>query len=270
MTVLIIKIAASILIGFFAGPAAVFVFNHMPASWLCEYGEDPAEDPRLAAGEKRIKENPWRWVYAVGFICLCLRLSLIEYSDGQLSVQPEMTTATTQLALAGLIACWLMLIIALADLKYMIIPDQFVLLLALSSIGFVPLWSEDFSLAGSGLLPAGGHLAGTAIAWPEGFWQPFIGMAIGGGFMLLCAIAGKLIFRQDAFGFGDVKLCAAIGLVLGINGTIAAVAAAVMISGFAAAAGLASGRYRKDDQKPLGPYLCGCAMAYIIIIMPLM
>ena len=86
--------------------------------------------------------------------------------------------------------------------------------------------------------------------------------------MLLCAIAGKLIFKQEAFGFGDVKLCAALGLVLGINGTVAAVAAAVIISGFVAAAGLAAGRYRKSDRKPLGPYLCGCAMAYILIRMP--
>ena len=253
MTVLIIKIAASILIGFFAGPAAVYVFNHMPAGWLCEYGEDPAEDPRLAAGEKRIKENPWRWVYAVGFIGLCLRLSLFEYEeDGLLSVQPEVTAMTTQLAAAGLIACWILLIIALADLKFMIIPDQFVLLLALSSIGFAPLWRHESS------------------GWEtlNGFWQPLIGMVIGGGFMLLCAIAGKLIFRQEAFGFGDVKLCAAMGLVLGINGTVAAVAAAVIISGFFAAAGLASGRYRKGDRKPLGPYLCGCAIAYIFIAMP--
>ena len=253
MTVLIIKIAASILIGFFAGPAAVYVFNHMPAGWLCEYGENPAEDPGLAAGEKRIKENPWRWVYAVGFIGLCLRLSLFEYEEGGLlSVQSEATTMTTQLAAAGLIACWILLIIALADLKFMIIPDQFVLLLALSSIGFAPLWRNDSS------------------GWEtlNGFWQPLIGMAIGGGFMLLCAIAGKLIFRQEAFGFGDVKLCAAMGLVLGINGTIAAVAAAVIISGFVAAAGLVSGRYRKGDRKPLGPYLCGCAIAYIFIAMP--
>ena len=275
MTVLIIKIAASIIIGFFAGPAAVYVFNHMPAAWLCEYGEDPARDPRLAKGEKRIKENPWRWVYSVCFICLCLRLSLIEYSDGQLSVQSEITTMTTQIALAGLIACWLMLIIALADLKFMIIPDQFVLLLALSAIGFAPLW-EDSTGLGERLAQLRGSTAaaaeGTGGVWENlnGFWQPLLGMAIGGGFMLLCALAGWIIYRQTAFGFGDVKLCAAIGLVLGINGTIAAVAAAVIISGFAAAAGLASGRYGKRDQKPLGPYLCGCAMAYIIIAMPLM
>lgn len=265
MTVLIIKIVASLIMGFFAGPAAVYVFNHMPAAWLCEYGEDPAKDPRLAKGEKRIKENPWRWVYSACFMYLCLRLSLIEYSEGRLSVQPEVTTMTTQLAAAGLIACWILLIIALADLKFMIIPDQFVLLLALSSIGFAPLWLAEKAEMEMQAGPDGGLWASLG-----GFWQPFFGMVIGGGFMLLCALAGKLIFKQNAFGFGDVKLCAAMGLVLGINGTIAAVAAAVILSGFAAAAGLATGRYGKKDQKPLGPYLCGCAMAYIIIAMPLM
>mgnify|MGYP003589018438 CR=1 FL=1 len=270
MTILIIKIGACILIGFFAGPAAVYVFNHMPERWLHEYGEDgtageDAQTPQSTApgipqkprqlcppGEKRLKENPWRWVYAVGFICLLLRLSLVEYSSGFLDVSAELSLQSIQIAFAGLIVCWLLLIIALADLKYMIIPDQFVLLLALSAVGFAPLFEK-------------GWTAADGRVYMAGIWQPLIGMAIGGGFMLLCFLAGKLIFKQDAFGFGDVKLCAAIGLVLGINGTVAAVAAAVMISGFAAAAGLAAGKYKKYDQKPLGPYLCGCAMAYILV-----
>ena len=176
MTVLIIKIATSVIVGFFAGPAAVYVFNHMPAGWLTEYGENPQKDPRLAKGEKRIKENPWRWVYAAGFICLCLRLSLIEYSDGMLSVAPELTTETTQIAVAGLVACWILLIIALADLKFMIIPDQFVLLLALTAIGFAPLWRD------SGMADAAAQTGGL---WESlnGFWQPLIGMVIGGGFI---------------------------------------------------------------------------------------
>ncbi|MCF0144027.1 MAG: prepilin peptidase [Firmicutes bacterium] len=251
VTVLIIKIAASILVGFFAGPAAVYVFNHMPDKWLCDYGQtvpvpvrrqDPQTDARneMQNGiQKRIKENPWRWVYSVGFICLCLRLSLAPYADGFIDVPLEETICSSQIALAGLAACWVMLIIALADIKYMIIPDQFVLFLALTAIGFAPMY--------------------------ESITQPLMGFAIGGGFMLICAVAGKIIYKQDAFGFGDVKLCGAMGLVLGINGTVAAIAAAVIISGFVAAAGLATKRYKKNDQKPLGPYLCGCGMAYILV-----
>lgn len=230
MIIIAAKIACSIAVGFFAGPAAVYVFNHMPAEWLCEYGEKAVPEKRA-----HIKENPWRWVFSFGFICVCLRLSML-----------DLTIGTAQLAAAGLAACWLMLVISLADIKCMIIPDQFVIMLAISAIGFVPVWDT--------------------LQNPQGIWQPLIGMLIGGGFMLLCSLMGKLIFRKEAMGFGDVKLMAAIGLVLGIRGTIISMAAALLISGGAAAAGLMSGRWKKDDAKPLGPYLCGCAIAYIVLV----
>ncbi|MCQ2545765.1 MAG: A24 family peptidase [Clostridia bacterium] len=294
MTIVIIKIATSILIGFFAGPAAVWVFNHMPAKWLCDYGESPETRERLVgrpgtlvpqqdeAATRRIRENPWRWVYAVGFICLCLRLSLADILDGFVDVQNQTgwaeggfgsitidAGASMQLAAAGLIACWILLIIALADLKYMIIPDQFVLLLAVSAVGFTPYFRHINEITRTGQGPAG-----TEHYWPVetlgAFGEPLIGCAIGAGFMLLCALAGRLIFRQQAFGFGDVKLCGAMGLVLGVNGIVASMAAAIIISGFVAAAGLVAGKYRAGQQKPLGPYLCGAAMAYIIVVMPLM
>lgn len=333
MIIVIIKIAASILIGFFAGPAAVWVFNHMPAKWLCDYGESPEERERIVglsgtltdggvssngkgtasvnssndgAAVKRIKENPWRWVFSVGFICLCLRLSLADILDGMLDSQNQAgsaepgtggagevlqqaadssTGASVQLAVVGLVACWVLLIIALADLKYMIIPDQFVLLLAVSSVGFMPYFRHvtekvlTGGASGSGSGYSGTASGGTATGVDAGYWpaetlgafgEPLIGFAIGAGFMLLCALAGRLIYKQQAFGFGDVKLCGAMGLVLGINGIIAAVAAGIIISGFVAAAGLATKKYKPKEQKPLGPYLCGGAMAYIFIVMPLM
>lgn len=328
MIILIIKIAMSIIINFFAGPAAVWVFNHMPAKWLCDYDESPEERERLvglpgtltgsvedgrSAGEagkagvscgpeKRIKENPWRWVYAVGFICLCLRLSLADILDGFLEAQNQNPStgpdsvedgfarilssavqsdagASAQLAIAGLATCWILLIIALADLKYMIIPDQFVLLLAVSAVGFTGFFKHmaEGAMISTGGGASEGATGGATSGWPGNwpgdvlgaFGQPLIGFAIGAGFMLICALAGRLIYKQQVFGFGDVKLCGAMGLVLGINGIIATMAASVIISGFVAAAGLAAGKYKPRQQKPLGPYLCGCAMAYIFIVMPI-
>ena len=41
MLVIIIKVAASIVLGVLAGFAAVYIFNKMPAGWLCDYGEKP-------------------------------------------------------------------------------------------------------------------------------------------------------------------------------------------------------------------------------------
>lgn len=244
-----IKVGMSILIGFLAGMLTVYTFNKMPASWLCDYGEKPRQeltDPYV----QRLRGMPWRWVYAVGFIALCLRLSL---------AGEEMVFV--QLAVAGLFACWTLLIIAIADLKYMIIPDQFVILLALVAVGFAPFYLNSSE-------KTGGESILTAIG-PDGVWQPVIGMCIGGGFMLMVAGVGSLIARTEVLGFGDVKLCAAMGLLLGPVGTIVSIALATIASGIVSAVGLIVGGYKLREAKPLGPYLCGSAIAFIFVVMPL-
>lgn len=227
MLVIIIKVAASIVLGVLAGFAAVYIFNKMPAGWLCDYGEKPGPeltDPHI----QRVKGYPWRWIYAAGFACLLVRLSFCDI----------------QFAAAGVFACWAMLIIGLADLKYMVIPDQFVIMLALSAFGFIPFHSS--------------------------VWQPLLGAIVGGGAMLAVAGIGSLIFHREVMGFGDVKLFASLGLVLGLKGTVAVLLGASLASGIAAAAGLASGRYRRNDERPLGPYICGCGCLYIFAVWPLM
>lgn len=244
----IIKIVCSILAGFFAGPAIVYCFNRLPAKWLCDYGETPPQeltDPHV----KRIKENPWRWVYAAGFICLCIRTSLAnlmpsvvqggQFLQSWMQTEPLSDLNCAQLALACLLTCWILLMIALADMKFMIVPDQLVILLALCAVGFIPF--------------RGG-----------GIDQPLLGLVIGGGTMLILAGIGALM-KREMIGFGDVKLCAALGLVLGARGSIAALVLAVLAAGVYAAAGLASGRLHENDHLPFGPFLCGSAMAYFFV-----
>ncbi|MDO4869900.1 MAG: A24 family peptidase [Bacillota bacterium] len=234
----IIKAACAMFIGFFAGPAMVYIFNRVPAKWLCDYGETPPQeltDPNV----KRIKENPWRWVYAAGFICLAIRLSLADVTPMLVHQQLLSAIDCGQLALAGLIACWLLLFIALADIKYMIIPDQFVLMLAVTSIGYLP--------------------------FRNGIFDPLIGMAIGGGSMLIVAGLGALM-KKELLGFGDVKLCAALGLVLGMRGMIAVLILAVLAAGIYAAVSLAARKLKKNDRFPLGPFICGSAIAYIFVV----
>lgn len=248
MTILYVKTIAAIAFGFFAGLAAVYIFNRMPARWLCDYGETPPpemEDPSI----QRLKGWPWRWIIAGGMACLSVRLVWTEIHRppaGFDGLPPDLIQLISQcqFTLAGVLACWAMLVIGLADLKYMIIPDQFVIVLAIAGMGFLPL-----------------H---------ESLYQPLGGLAIGGGVMLLVALMGKLAYRKEVMGFGDVKLCAAMGLGLGIPGTIFALAAASLLSGFIAAIGLARRKYSKDDMKPLGPYLAGAAIFYIFIVWPCM
>ena len=225
MAVILIKIGASLILGILAGFAAVYIFNKMPPTWLCDYGEKPSSeltDPYI----QRIKGFPWRWIYAAGFSCLLIRLSFFD----------------VQFAAAGLFACWALLIIGLADLKYMVIPDQFAIMLALSAFGFIP--------------------------FHQSVWQPLAGALIGGSVMLMVAVLGGAAFKKEVLGFGDVKLFACLGLVLGGLGTVVVLIGASLMSGAAAAAGLASGRYKKDDARPLGPYICACGGGYIFLVWP--
>lgn len=227
MWTIVIKAVASVILGTLAGFSAVYIFNKMPAHWLCDYGEKPSEelsDPHI----QRVKGYPWRWIYAAGFSCLLIRLAFFD----------------VQFAAAALFACWALLIIGLADLKYMIIPDQFVIMLALSAFGFIPFY--------------------------ENLWQPAMGAAIGGGVMLLTALLGGAAFKKEVMGFGDVKLFACLGLILGAKGTVIVLIGSALCSGAAAGIGLAAGKYKRDDVKPLGPYICAWGIIYLFVLYPLM
>lgn len=225
--VIILKAAAAAAAGFLAGHGAVYVFNRMPAEWLCDYGQTP-EDELRDLHIQRIKGFPWKLVFSGMFVCIGINTVLYDW----------------QFAAAAMLFCWAMVIIAAADKKYGIIPDQFVLLAAVSAIGFIPSY-------------------GT-------FMEPVKGLLLGGGVMLLAAVAGRLVFKQDALGFGDVKLFAAIGLAMGGAGTFAVLVMSSLLSAAVFSVMLLRKKIKRTDSLPLGPYICGCAIFYVAIIVPLL
>lgn len=227
MILITVKVAVAIALGVLAGCTSIYIFNTMPAKWLCDYDEAPSQqllDPHI----QRVKGYPWRWIYSAGFSCLLVKLAFFD----------------VQFAAAALFACWALLMIGLADLKYMIIPDQFVIMLALSGFGFVP--------------------------FHESLWSPILGVLLGGGTLALTALIGGAAFRKEVMGFGDVKLMASLGLILGVKGIAVVLIGSSICSGAAAAIGLATGKYKKDEAKPLGPYICGWAALYVFILFPIM
>jgi len=246
MTVIYVKTIIAVILGLMAGLAVVYIFNRMPATWLCDYDEEPQgdlKDPKI----QRIKGWPWRWVYAGLFACIALRSVFTEIHEPPRGFEglPDDTIqilSQGQLTLAVLFACFAMAIIGIADHKYKIIPDQFVIMLAISTLGFLPLHREMI--------------------------QPLGGLIIGAGIMLIVAVMGKLIYKKEVMGMGDVKLCAAMGLALGIRGMIFVLAAGCLCSGFEAAIGLARKKYCRTDMKPLGPWLCAAGIAYLFLIWP--
>jgi leader peptidase (prepilin peptidase) / N-methyltransferase len=95
-----------------------------------------------------------------------------------------------------------------------------------------------------------------------GLISSLIGAAAGAGITLATAYLGKLAFRKDAMGMGDVKLMAMFGALLGWH-------AAVVIFFTAPFLGLIIGLPRKiltgDSYLAYGPFLAAACAAYIFL-----
>jgi len=227
IVLVMIKVAAAVITGFFAGHAAVFIFNRIPAKWLCDYGQEP--DERLKdTSVQRIKGYPWKLAFSGFFAAGAIHLAVYDW----------------QYCAAALVFCWALLLIAIADSKYSIIPDQFVILTAVSAMGFIPFHDQVTDM--------------------------IAGVVTGAGVMLLSALLGRIIFKKETLGFGDVKLFAAIGLALGFEGTFAVLVLSSVVSAAVFGIKLIKKKISKDDMLPLGPYICGAGIFYVAIIWPLL
>ncbi len=217
MILVLITVPLGVLLGF----SVVYVFNKMPAGWLCDYGEEPAPE-MTCENEKRLKEYPAKLYLPMLFIVLGIYMTMQDYSFG----------------FAALLEMWILLLIAMADKKYMIIPDQLVILLAL------------FALPMS--------------VFKESVRDMVYGALLGFGSMLLVAIIGKAAAGQDALGFGDVKLMAAVGLNAGFLGTAFVLVLTSVLSTAYFAIGLMRRTVKLKETRPLGPFISAAMAIYLL------
>lgn len=215
---ILIQIMVSIAAGFLAGFFAVYVFNRVPAKWLCDYDQIP--DPGMWG--ERIKNRPWTVVLILVFTAAALKL----LEQGVLFTIP------------GMISLWLLLLIGIADMKYRIIPDQFVIALAVTAFGYIPFHTS--------------------------YQIQLIGALAGGGSILLIGAIGTILFRKEAMGFGDVKLFAAIGLLLGLKGVVVILILTIFSSAFVFGIGLISGKIKIGEEQPLGPFITASTSLYLL------
>ena len=87
-----------------------------------------------------------------------------------------------------------------------------------------------------------------------------IGMLAGGVLIFICSVLGKLVFRKDAMGFGDVKLMAMIG---GIIGWKLAVAVFFVAPFFGLLMAVPVLIFKKSRMIPYGPFLSLAALVCI-------
>lgn len=89
-------------------------------------------------------------------------------------------------------------------------------------------------------------------AWLTGAVSSLVGLAVGGGIVWLTAILGKLVFRREAMGFGDVLLMGMIGATLGWE---AAVLTFFLAPFFGLVYGLWQLARHREHEVPYGPFL---------------
>ena len=224
LIVTLIICGAAIGAGVVLGNGAVYFFNRMPGKWLCDYDEEPSQE-LLHPTCQRVKSTPWKYVFTGFFVVIGITLGL----------------QNPLYAFPALIAIWLLLEMSIADIKYMIVPDQLIMLLVLTGLGFIR------------------HHA-------FGVMDCLLGAAVGFGVLLIIALISKIFYKEPAVGGADIKLFAVLGLALGTDGIIAV----FVISTFLSAGHFIWLMVRKGakltDERPMVPYIAAAATIYLVIL----
>ena len=224
---MIIESVAFLAVGLVLGSAAVYVFNHLPGKWLCDYGQEPSEE-LLHPTTQRIKSTPWKFVFSGFFVVIGIKMGV----------------ENPFYAIAAVCAIWLLLEMAIADIKYMIVPDQLIVMLIICGLGMIP--------------------QGTGSA-TDILWDTLIGAAIGLGLTLIVALIGRIIYKKAAVGGADIKLFTALGLLTGVKGIIFIFVASTLVSAGHFAYLLLRKKASKYDERPMVPYIAGAAAFYMVI-----
>lgn len=224
--------AALAVLGFVLGPLGCRLLNKIPAKWLCDYDEEPSEE--LLSGV-RFKAKPAGIIMGAAF-AVVIAVSVL--TNG-LSIKTPVIFALY----------FFLMLISASDAKYTIIPDQFTAaVLALSLV----LAIVDFV---------------TVQSFIKAWYDPLIGGACGGLILIVLDLLSTWLFKKPGFGFGDVKLLAALGVMFGWK----CILILLVIASFAAVIHFLvlvfSGKAKNGIYLPMGPYLC-IAAAIIIITQP--
>ncbi len=133
------------------------------------------------------------------------------------------------------------------DFEHMIIPDRVTLGGMLTGV--------ILSAAVPSLHGRETHLAGLV--------DGLIGCAVGFGSLWIVGEVGRLIFRKEAMGFGDVKLMGAIGAYFGWPAVLFTIMAASLAGSIVGVSLLIGGRKQLQSRIPFGPYLALGALVWM-------
>ena len=151
------------------------------------------------------------------------------------------------------------------DLEFRILPDEITLpgvvigLVASAAFPFLHEWSGVSASGADAGIRVFHALPGHGLPWEirephlASLAAGVLGAVAGGGSIWLVGVLGKLVFRKDAMGFGDVKYMAMIGSVLGWRAVLLTFVLACLTGSI-----YGIGKYaavRRMGYVPFGPFL---------------
>ena len=226
---ILITCAAAIVIGIVLGSSAVYVFNRIPASWLTDYGEEPSKE-LLDTTTQRVKSVPWKYVFTGLFIAVGIYMGVRDPS----------------IAIPVLLSLWLLLLMSIADIKYMIVPDQLIMILVLTGLGLLP--------------------QKMAVYHRHAVYDCLIGAAAGLVIMLIIALVSRGLYRKWVLGGADIKLFTAIGFLTGLYGVLIIFVLSTLLSGLHFAWLLIKGKIQLRETRPMVPYIAAAYGIYFLFI----
>ncbi len=189
VTTLVVIVFFAVGLGIFLGCSLVYAFNHMPARWLCDYGQEPSEKV-LSPHRQRLPGSPWKWVFSATFIAFAIYTGVNHWVYG----------------IAALAAVWFLFQIIIGDFLYRIIADEMVIGLTVTAFGFIPFHSGIKEMIFGALL-GGGLLLFLAMLgkWVVrndvmGFGDVKLGMSMG----FILGLRGTLVVLPVGLVLGGV------------------------------------------------------------------
>jgi leader peptidase (prepilin peptidase)/N-methyltransferase len=133
------------------------------------------------------------------------------------------------------------------DIDFQIIPDEL-------SIGLIVL-----GLLSSFFNPVLNHSPLHSV----------FGIIAGGGFLYVMGIFGKIVFKKEAMGGGDVKLMAGVGAFVGFDRALLAIFLASLAATIAGTILIALKKSKRLEHIPFGPYLALGSYCTMVLPAPL-
>ena len=94
--------------------------------------------------------------------------------------------------------------------------------------------------------------------------RSLVGLAFGFGLLWSVGFFGKMVFKKDAMGFGDVKLMGALGAFLGFESIVFIVFVSSLLGSIIGVSLITMGQKEWQSRLPFGPYIALAALIWLL------